>query len=111
MLSVGVKSWTNYAGYPESANQSPSSSRSTVGSSLSAFAYISADVGVSISFSLGAGFVATLIPNPYWLIIRLRRCLATARGIPVRKVIARRGWSNSTFYRKLDGGAVHIAAI
>ena len=45
-----------------------------------------------------------------------RRCLgvwalAAARGIPVRKVLRRRGWSKSTFYRKVDGGAVHIAAI
>jgi hypothetical protein len=48
-------------------------------------------------------------PEPYWLIIRLRRCLATwalaaARGAPVRKVLRQRGWSKSTFYRKLDGG-------
>jgi hypothetical protein len=55
-------------------------------------------------------------PEPYWLIIRLRRCLATwalaaARGVPVRKVLRQRGWSKSTFYRKLDGGAARIAAI
>jgi hypothetical protein len=55
-------------------------------------------------------------PEPYWLIIRLRRCLATwalaaARGVPVRKVPRQRGWSKSTFYRKLDGGAARIAAI
>jgi hypothetical protein len=55
-------------------------------------------------------------PEPYWLIIRLRRCLATwalaaARGVPVRKVLRQRGWSKSTFYRKLDGGAALIAAI
>ena len=31
--------------------------------------------------------------------------------IPVRKVLRQRGWSKSTFYRKVDGGAVHIAAI
>jgi hypothetical protein len=54
-------------------------------------------------------------PEPYWLIIRLRRCLATwalaaARGVPVRKVLRQRGWSKSTFYRKLDGGAVPHAA-
>ena len=45
-----------------------------------------------------------------------RRCLgvwalAAARGIPVRKVLRQRGWSKSTFYRKVDRGAVHIAAI
>ena len=45
-----------------------------------------------------------------------RRCLgvwalAAARGIPIRKVLRRRGWSKSTFYRKVDGGAAHIAAI
>ena len=45
-----------------------------------------------------------------------RRCLgvwalAAARGIPVRKVLARRGWSRTTFYRKLDSGAARIAAI
>ena len=45
-----------------------------------------------------------------------RRCLAvwalaSARGIPVRKVLRQRGWAPTTFYRKLDGGAVHIAAI
>jgi len=45
-----------------------------------------------------------------------RRCLgvwalAAARGIPIRKVLRRRGWSKSTFCRKVDGGAVHIAAI
>jgi hypothetical protein len=56
------------------------------------------------------------IPEPYWLIIRLRRCLTTwalaaARGVPVRKVLHQRGWSKSTFYRKLDGGAARIAAI
>jgi hypothetical protein len=34
-----------------------------------------------------------------------------ARGIPVRKVLARRGWSRTTFYRKLDSGAARIAAI
>ena len=55
-------------------------------------------------------------PEPYWLIIRLRRCLATwalaaARGVPVRKVLRQRGWSRPTFYRKLDGGAARIAAI
>jgi hypothetical protein len=55
-------------------------------------------------------------PEPYWLIIRLRRCLATwalaaARGVPVREVLRQRGWSKSTFYRKLDGGAARIAAI
>jgi hypothetical protein len=55
-------------------------------------------------------------PEPYWLIIRLRRCLATwalaaARGVPVRKVLRQRGLSKSTFYRKLDGGAARIAAI
>jgi AcrR family transcriptional regulator len=55
-------------------------------------------------------------PEPYWLIIRLRRCLATwalaaARGVQVRKVLSQRGWSKSTFYRKLDGGAARIAAI
>jgi len=48
--------------------------------------------------------------------MRLRRCLATwalaaARGVPVRKVLRQRGWSKSTFYRKLDGGAARIAAI
>jgi len=46
----------------------------------------------------------------------LRRCLATwalaaARGVPVRKELRQRGWSKSTFYRKLDGGAARIAAI
>jgi hypothetical protein len=56
------------------------------------------------------------IPEPYWLIIRLRRCLtiwalAAARGVPVRKVLHQRGWSKSTFYRKLDGGAARIAAV
>lgn len=45
-----------------------------------------------------------------------RRCLgvwalAAARGIPVRKVLRQRGWSKSSFYRKVDCGAVHIAAI
>jgi AcrR family transcriptional regulator len=55
-------------------------------------------------------------PEPYWLIIRLRRCLATwalaaTRGVPVRKVLRQRGWSRPTFYRKLDGGAARIAAI
>ena len=45
-----------------------------------------------------------------------RRCLgvwalAVARGIPVRKVLRQRGWSKSTFYRKVDNGSVHIAAI
>jgi hypothetical protein len=55
-------------------------------------------------------------PEPYWLIIRLRRCLATwalaaARGIPVRKVLRQRGWSKSTFYRKLDGGAARMGNI
>ena len=45
-----------------------------------------------------------------------RRCLAawalaTARGIPVRKLLRQRGWSPSTFYRKVDCGAGHIAAI
>ena len=37
--------------------------------------------------------------------------LAAARGVPVRKVLHQRGWSKSTFYRKLDGGAARIAAI
>jgi hypothetical protein len=37
--------------------------------------------------------------------------LAAARGVPVRKVLRQRGWSKSTFYRKLDGGAARIAAI
>ena len=55
-------------------------------------------------------------PEPYWLIIRLRRCLATwaldaARGVLVGKVLRQRSWSKSTFYRKLDGGAARIAAI
>jgi hypothetical protein len=55
-------------------------------------------------------------PEPYWLIVRLRHCLtiwalAAARGVPVRKVLHQRGWSKSTFYRKLDGGAARIAAI
>jgi hypothetical protein len=45
-----------------------------------------------------------------------RRCLgvwalAAARGIPVRKVLRQRGLSKSTFYRKVDGGSAHIAAI
>ena len=45
-----------------------------------------------------------------------RRCLAvwaltTARGIPVRKVLRRRGWAPSRFYRKLDGAQARIAAI
>ena len=45
-----------------------------------------------------------------------RRCLAVwalaaARGIPVRKVLRQRGWSRTTFYRKVDGGSAHIAAI
>src|SRR2546425_1201945 len=40
-------------------------------------------------------------PEPYWLIIRLRRCLATwalvaARGVPVRKVLRQRGRSIAT---------------
>ena len=44
-----------------------------------------------------------------------RRCLAawalaTARGIPVRRLLRQRGWSPSTFYRKVDGGAAQIAA-
>jgi hypothetical protein len=37
--------------------------------------------------------------------------LAAARGVPVGKVLRQRGWSKSTFYRKLDGGAARIAAI
>jgi hypothetical protein len=45
-----------------------------------------------------------------------RRCLAVwalaaSRGIPVRKVLRQRGWSKSTFYRKVDGGSVQVAAI
>lgn len=45
-----------------------------------------------------------------------RRCLAgwalaAARGIPVCKVLSKRGWSRTTFYRKVDRGAAHIAAI
>ncbi len=45
-----------------------------------------------------------------------RRCLgvwalAVARGIPVRRVLRRRGWAPSTFYRRVDSGAVRIAGI
>ena len=45
-----------------------------------------------------------------------RRCLgvsalAAASGTPVRKVLRQRGWSKSTFYRKVDSGSAHIAAI
>lgn len=41
-----------------------------------------------------------------------RRCLAVwalaaARGIPVRKLLRQRGWSKSTFYRKVDGDWRH----
>ena len=34
-----------------------------------------------------------------------------ARGIPLRKVLRQRGWSRTTFYRKLDGASSRIAAI
>ena len=36
--------------------------------------------------------------------------LTAARGIPVRKVLRQRGWAPTTFYRKRDLGAAHIAA-
>jgi hypothetical protein len=29
----------------------------------------------------------------------------------VRKLLRQRGWAPTTFYRKLDGGSAHLAAI
>ncbi len=45
-----------------------------------------------------------------------RRCLAAwalaaASGLPLRKVLRKRGWSRTTFYRKIDAGAARIAVI
>ena len=45
-----------------------------------------------------------------------RRCLAAwlrcrLAVLPLRKVLRQRGWSRSTFYRRVDGASARIAAI